>query len=149
MGSILADHLSRSVEDAMEMEKGGVREGSLSSSPFWVKLGCFLPIQGASLVAPMAKNLPAMQETWILSLCWEDFLEKGMATHSTFLAWRILWTDEPGGLPSMGSDMTEHASNQRMGQGGCFQLTGQLWVRCPNDSVICSVLCISLLPCGI
>ena len=46
MGSILADHLSRSVQDAVEMEKGGVREGSVSSGPFWVKLGCFLPLQG-------------------------------------------------------------------------------------------------------
>ena len=46
MGSILADRLSRSVQDALEMEKGGVREGSVSSGPFWVKLGCFLPLQG-------------------------------------------------------------------------------------------------------
>ena len=46
----------------------------------------------------MVKNLPAMQETWVQSLGWEDPLEKGMATHSSFLPWRILWTEEPGGL---------------------------------------------------
>ena len=44
----------------------------------------------------MVKNLPAMQETWVGSLGWEDLLEKGMATHSSILAWRIPWTDEPG-----------------------------------------------------
>ena len=46
----------------------------------------------ASLVAQMVKNLPAMQETWVLSLGWKDPLEKGMATHSGILAWRIAWT---------------------------------------------------------
>ena len=49
----------------------------------------------------MAKNLPAMWETWIRFLSWEDPLEKGMATHSSIAAWRILWTEEPGGLQSM------------------------------------------------
>ena len=44
---------------------------------------------GASLVAQLVKNLPAMWETWVLSLCWEDPLEKGKATHSSILAWRI------------------------------------------------------------
>ena len=43
----------------------------------------------------MVKNLPAMQETWVQSLAWEDPLEKGMATHSSILAWRIPWTEEP------------------------------------------------------
>ena len=46
----------------------------------------------------MVKNLPAMQETWVRSLDWEDPLEVGMATHSTILVWRIPWTEEPGGL---------------------------------------------------
>ena len=54
-------------------------------------------------MASMVKNLPVMQETWVQSLGWEDPLEKGMATHSSILAWRILWTEEPGGLQSMGS----------------------------------------------
>ena len=44
------------------------------------------------------KNLPAMQEIWVQSLGWEDPLEKGMATHSSVLAWRIAWTEEPGRL---------------------------------------------------
>ena len=69
----------------------------------------FLPLcMGTSLVAQMVKNLPAMQETWAGSLGQEDSLEKGMATHSSVLAWRIPWTEEPGGLQSMGS--------QRVGQ---------------------------------
>ena len=57
-----------------------------------------------SLVAQRVKNLPAMQETMIQSLGWEDPLEKGMATHASVLAWRIPWTEEePDGLQSMGS----------------------------------------------
>ena len=52
-------------------------------------------------MAQMIKNLPAMWETWVQSLGQEDSLEKGMATHFRILAWRILWTEEPGGLQSM------------------------------------------------
>ena len=58
--------------------------------------------QQASLVAQMVKNLPARQETWVWSLGWEDPLEEGMATHSSILAYRIPWTEEPGGLQAMG-----------------------------------------------
>ena len=57
----------------------------------------------ASLVTQMVKNLPAMQETWVPPLGWEDPLGKEMATHSSILAWEIPWTEEPGGLQSMGS----------------------------------------------
>ena len=56
----------------------------------------------------MVKNLPAMWETGVRSLDWEDPLEKGMATHSGILAWRIPWTEEPGGLQSMGSQGVGH-----------------------------------------
>ena len=49
----------------------------------------------------MVKNLPAMQESWVRSLGWEDSLEKGMATHSSILAWRIPWTEEPAKLQSI------------------------------------------------
>ena len=56
----------------------------------------------ASLVAQTVKNPPAMRETWVQSLGWEDPLEEGMATHSNILAWRIPWTEQPGGLQSMG-----------------------------------------------
>ena len=52
----------------------------------------------SSLKVQMVKNLPAMQETRVRSLGWEDPLEKGMATHSSILVWRIPWTEEPGGL---------------------------------------------------
>ena len=57
----------------------------------------------ASLVAQMVKNLPEMKETWVQSLCQEDPLEKAIGTHSSILAWRIPWTEEPGRLQSMGS----------------------------------------------
>ena len=60
------------------------------------------------LVAQMVKNLPAMQETHVLSLGWEDLLEKGMATHSSILAWRIPWTEEPGGLQSIALQIVGH-----------------------------------------
>ena len=56
----------------------------------------------------MVKNLPTMQETLVQSLGQEDPLEKEMATHSSILAWRILWTEEPGGLQSMGSQRVRH-----------------------------------------
>ena len=62
----------------------------------------------ASLVAQIVKNLPAMRDTGIQSLGWKDPLGKGMATHSSILAWRIPWTEEPGGLPSMGSQRVGH-----------------------------------------
>ena len=61
----------------------------------------------------MVKNPRAVQETWIRCLGWRDPLEKGMAPYSSILAWRIPWTEEPGGLQSMGckqSDMTERLS---------------------------------------
>ena len=61
-----------------------------------------------SLVARLVKNPLAMQETWVLSLGWEDPLEKGKATHSSILAWRIPWTEEPGGLQPMGSLRVRH-----------------------------------------
>ena len=62
----------------------------------------------ASLVAQMVKNLPAMQETWVRSLGWENPLEKGMATQSSIFAQRILWTEEPGKLQGMESQRVNH-----------------------------------------
>ena len=53
-----------------------------------------------SLVAQMVKRLSTMRETWVRSLGWEESLEKEMATHSSILAWKISWTEEPGGLQS-------------------------------------------------
>ena len=60
------------------------------------------------MLAQSVKNLPAMQEPWVRSLGWEDPLEKGMAAHSSILAWRIRWTEEPGGLQSVGSHRVRH-----------------------------------------
>ena len=62
----------------------------------------------ASLVAQMVKRQPAMLETQVQSLGWEDPLEKAMATHSSTLAWKITWTEEPGRLQSMGSQRVGH-----------------------------------------
>ena len=59
-------------------------------------------------VAQMVKNLPAVQKTRVHSLGWEDPLEKGMASHFSILAWRILWTEEPGGVQSVGLQRFEH-----------------------------------------
>ena len=59
-------------------------------------------------MAQWVKNLPTMQETWVQSLGQKDPLEKEMATHSSMLAWRIPWTEEPGGLQSMRSQRVRH-----------------------------------------
>ena len=60
------------------------------------------------MVDQMVKRLPAMLETWVQSLGWEDPLEKEMATHSSTLAWKIAWMEEPGRLQSMGSQRVRH-----------------------------------------
>ena len=70
-----------------------------------------LPILLTSQMAQWAKNLPAMQEMleiWVQFLGWEDPLEKGMPTHSSILAWRIPWMEEPGRLQSIGSQRVRH-----------------------------------------
>ena len=71
------------------------------------KLKAFL-VRWASLVVQSVKNLPAVQETRVQSLCWEDPLEREMATHSSILAWKISWTEEPGGMQSMGLQRVRH-----------------------------------------
>ena len=65
-------------------------------------------VDNRSLVAQTVKNLPVMQETWVRSLDWEDPLEEEMATHSSMFAWEIPWTEEPGGLQSVGSERVRH-----------------------------------------
>ena len=83
-----------------------------------------------SLVAQMVKNLPAMQETQVQSLGWEDLLEKEMATRSSILAWKIPWTEKPGGLPSMGSQKVKHnwATNTVcVTQQGLKEFRGREW----------------------
>ena len=81
----------------------------------------------ASLVARMVKNLPAVQETWVWSLGWEDPLEKGMATHSSVLAWRIPWTEEPDRLQFTGSQRVRHdwATNTQGGEVAPFSRENQ------------------------
>ena len=81
----------------------GLNRGRRMGKKIWEEFLNFLVLVSvlflwASLVAQMGKNLPAMQETRVQSLGWEDLLEKGMATHSSTLAWRIPWTEEPGRL---------------------------------------------------
>ena len=61
-----------------------------------------------SLAAQTVKNLPSVHETWVQSLGWEDPLEEGMATHSSILAYKIPWTEEPDGLQSMGSQKSQN-----------------------------------------
>ena len=78
---------------------------NLKASILWYSAFRWL---GASLVAQRLKCLPAVRETWVRSLGQEDPLEKEMATHSSILAWRIPWTEEPGGLQSMGSQRAGH-----------------------------------------
>ena len=72
------------------------------------RIGYPLQYSWVSLVAQMVKNPPAVQEIWVRSLGWEDPLEEEMATHSGSLAWRIPWTEEPGGLLSTGSQRVRH-----------------------------------------
>ena len=67
-----------------------------------------IPFSSASLVAQTVKRLPTMWETRVRSLGWEDPLEKEMATHSSILAWKIPWTEEPGRLQSMGLQRVRH-----------------------------------------
>ena len=62
-------------------------------------------------MAQIVRNPPAMRETWVQSLDWEDPLEKGKATHSSILAWRISRTEEPGGLQSMGLQRVRQLSD--------------------------------------
>ena len=75
----------------------------------------------------MVKRLSAMWETQVRSLCGEDSLEKEMATHSRILAWRILWTEEPGGLQSMGSQRVRHDTHRT-----CAYLEGRLTGAAPR-----------------
>ena len=71
-------------------------------------LSIFLAVPHGFLVAHTVKNMPTIQETWVQSLLQEDPLEKGMATHSSILAWKLPWTEEPGGLQSTGLQKVGH-----------------------------------------
>ena len=96
---MIAQELSPVLCDDLEGWDGGGVGGMLKREEMYG----YIWLIWASLVPQLVKNLSAMQETWVQCLGWEDTLEKGMATHSSISAWRILWTEEPGGLQSMGS----------------------------------------------
>ena len=86
----------------------GIELPSISSQlNTWTLSSSFLA-PWASLVAQRVTNLPAVQETGVWSLGWEDPLEEGMATYSSILVWRIPWAEEPGGLQSMGLQRVRH-----------------------------------------
>ena len=104
----------------MSMNCSKFRKGSpyyLCFSQYFVPNFFVFPVAGflksrvvfgwASLVVQTVKNSPALQESWVQSLNREDPLEEGMAVHSSVLAWRIPWTEEPGGLQSMGSQRVD------------------------------------------
>ena len=96
------------------------REHERAGCPFWKDLKVS-PVSfcNASLVAPTLKHLTAMQETWVRFLGREDPLEKEMATHSSTLAWKIPWTEEPGRLQSMGSKRVGHNWATSLNSLGC------------------------------
>ena len=83
-----------------------------------VDLTFYSKVLRASLVAQTVKNLPAVQKTWVQSLGWEDPLEKGTATHSSMLAWRIPWTEEPSRLQSLGPQSWTRLSKHSEGTMG-------------------------------
>ena len=99
-------NLVSSVKGMQRLERRGPRISTGSHCSFvqggQARWECY------SLVAQRLKHLPAMRETWVRSLGWEDPLEKEMATHSSILAWRIPWTEKPGGLQFRGSQRVGH-----------------------------------------
>ena len=82
-------------------------------------------------MAQMVKNLPAVQETWIQSLSWEDLLEKRMAYHSSILAWRIPWTEETGRIQSLGLQKVGHDSSYTGHRR--LQMLSQALKSCPES----------------
>ena len=103
----MAKHIHiHTLKPIVNLEKLKIKGGKTITVPLW-----------PSLVAQTVKNLPAMQQTWVQSLGWEDPQEKGMTTHFSILAWRCPCTEEPSGLQSMGS--------QRMDTIECLTLS--LW----------------------
>ena len=101
-GSCLSWHIGWSLCTSWNRDLTG---SSLRVLWEWNKL---ILIHWASLVAQLVKSLSAVQQNWVWSLCWEDPLEKEKATHSSILAWRIPWTEEVGGLLSMGLRRVGH-----------------------------------------
>ena len=85
----------------------------------------------SSLVAQRVKCLPTMREIWVRSLSWKDPLEKEMATHSSTLAWKIPWTEEPGRLQSVGSQKVRHNGVTSLDfTSNCLILKTTIYHRC-------------------
>ena len=119
--------------DRQRKETGRSRRGQRGRDSrfcrcFWMPILLIFKINFTCLVARMAKNLPAMHEIWVRFLGREDPLEEEMAPHSSILAWRIPWTEEPGGLQSMGSQRVGHFMEYNLYavQYTCFTCT--VWV---------------------
>ena len=92
----------------------------------------------ASLVAHKVKNLPAVRETWVRSLGWEDPLEEGMATHSSVLAWRVPWTELPGGLQAMRSHRVGHdCATKHTAHTGYYQAHMMIFYLLMTGSFVC------------
>ena len=105
------------------VEKGG-KTGRAAGSPQYGR-------QRASLVALTGKSPPAMQETWVWSLGQEDPLEEGVVTHCSTLAWGIPWTEEPGGVQSMGSQRDDWAGDSFTFMGDSGRGKGTQITSCP------------------
>ena len=114
-----------------------------------------LTVVRASQVAQKVKNSPAIWETWVQSLGWEDSLEEGMATHYSLLAWRIPWTDESGGLQSMRSQRVRHNwatkhNNSSTAQHTVFSIHLKSQGGHSTDLIICRspklFLCVTFFP---
>ena len=105
--------LASSEKYIVHLKKRAIIHSESSTSMCWIRkrrslITSLKKKKLSSLIAQMVKKSPAMQETWVWSLGWEDPLEKEMATHYTILAWIIPWTEEPGRLKSRGSQRIRH-----------------------------------------
>ena len=113
--SVQFDTFSQGAHDVISTQMkewedtGGLKTPAPVSISSYFPLGDPFQYSWASLVTQLVKNPPAMRETWVRSLSWEDTLEKGTATHSSILAWRIPWTEEPGRLQSIALQRVKHA----------------------------------------
>ena len=119
-----ADHCSSQPCPHGGQEKGG------AEIPQWIRTGgkgAKTEYASSYLVAQTVKNLPVIRETRVRSLGWEDPLEKEMAAHSSILAWKIPWTEEPGGLQSTGSQRVGHSLATTQHRGSMFYPLGELW----------------------
>ena len=127
--------MAQGFPDSSVGKEAACNEGDLGSVPGSGRSsgeGKGYPLQDswASLVTQLVKNLSAMWETWVWSLGWEDFLEKGKATHFSILVWKIPWTEEPGGYSSGGCkklDSTERISTHAQIPG--YQLGEDLYSK--------------------